>query len=167
MELPEHVRAGLARWTAEAVAGREGLRAVPEASLHVTLVFLGQTPASDVPAVWGSVPDGVRAPSLTGAGLLALPRRRPHVFALTLGEHDGGAATLQRGIAEALGVAERRPWLPHITLARVRKGHRVTRLADDPPRVDPFDATAVSLLRSHPGSRYEVLERAELEPQSS
>jgi 2'-5' RNA ligase len=133
----------------------------------VTLVFLGQTPASDVPAVWDAVPDGVRAPRLTPTGLLALPRRRPHVFALGLEEQDGRAAALQRGIAGTLGVGEGRPWLPHVTLARVRKGQRVSRLADDPPRVDPFDAPAVSLLRSHPGSRYEVVERAELGAQSS
>jgi 2'-5' RNA ligase len=157
----------LARWTSAAVGSREGVRPVPEASLHVTLVFLGSTPAGEVPRIWGAAPRDGRAPRFTPTGLVALPRRRPRVFALGLEDEGGRAAALQRAIAGALGSSEVRPWLPHLTLGRVGKGHRIVQLASDPPAVDPFAATAISLLRSHPGSRYEVVERAEFADQSS
>jgi 2'-5' RNA ligase len=165
--LPDAVRSLLAGWTSAAVAGREALRPVPEASLHVTLVFLGSTPPGAVDRIWAAVPRDRRAPRFAATGLVALPRRTPRVFALGLEDEGGHAAALQQAIAEALGDAEGRRWFPHITLARVRKGHRIAHLASDPPAVDPFAATAVSLLRSYPGSRYEVVERTELGGQSS
>ena len=140
---------------------------MPEASLHVTLVFLGATDPAEVARIWAAVPAGAPAPQLAGSEVVALPRRRPRVFALGLEDRGGHAAELQRGIAGRLHEDEGRPWLPHVTLARVRKGHRATHLATDPPAIEPFAPPAVSLLRSHPGSRYELLERAELTPKSS
>ena len=161
------MRSRLAAWTSDAVAGREGLRAVPEASLHVTLVFLGATDPAEVARIWAAVPAGPPAPQLAGSEVVALPRRRPRVFALGLEDRGARATELQRAIAAHLGEDEGRPWLPHVTLARVRKGHRATHLATDPPAIEAFAPPAVSLLRSHPGSRYEVLERSELLAQSS
>ncbi len=155
----------LAAWTADAVGSREGLRAVPEPSLHVTVVFLGSTPASEVAGIWRAAAAALPAapaPELAGAGLVALPRRRPRVFALGLEDRGGRAAALQRALAGVLDTDAGRPWLAHVTLARVGKGHRVAHLATDPPAVEPFVAPALTLLRSHPGSRYELLERLEL-----
>jgi len=156
------VRAELAAWTATAVAGRDALRAVPEPSLHVTLVFLGSTEASEVPRIWSAVSADPVAPVLAGRELVALPRRRPRVFALGLEDRDGRAADLQQVVAGALGQDEGRPWLPHVTLARVRKGRRAGHLAAEAPAPAPFTVPAISLLRSHPGSRYEVVERRAL-----
>lgn len=161
------MRAALARWTAGAVAGRQGLRAVPEPSLHVTLVFLGSTPAAEVARIWATVPRDAAAPELSATGLVALPRRRPRVFALGLADEGGRAAALQGRLARALDRDERRRWLPHVTLARVGKGARVAHLATDAPELAPFTAPAVALLRSHPGSRYEVVERVAFAGQSS
>ncbi len=162
LELPARTRAALAAWTESAIAGRDALRAVPEPSLHVTLVFLGSTEPAEVPRIWSAVPVSGAAPVLSGGALVALPRRRPNVFALGLEDRDGRAGALQRAVAAALGHDERRPWLPHVTLARVRKGGRVAHLATEAPALEPFTAPAISLLRSHPGSRYEVVERRTL-----
>jgi 2'-5' RNA ligase len=128
----------------------------------VTLVFLGSTDPGEVGRIWSAVPDDPVAPVLAGRGLVALPRRRPNVFALGLEDRDGRAAELQRAVAADLGRDEDRPWLPHVTLARVRKGHRAAHLATDAPELAPFIVPAISLLRSHPGSRYEVVERRAL-----
>jgi 2'-5' RNA ligase len=164
------VRAKLAGWTARAVAGREALRAVPEPSLHATLVFLGSTPPEEAARIWAAaaaaVPRGP-APELAGLGLVGLPRRRPRVFALGLEDRGGRATALQRGVEGSLDAGEGRPWLAHVTLARVRKGERVAHLAGDAPTTEPFRSPAMALLRSHPGSRYEVVERLPLGGQSS
>ena len=97
----------LADWTAEAVGARDGLRAVPEPSLHVTLVFLGSTPERRRPRHLDGraprPPRGAAAPGLAGAGLVALPRRRPRVFALQLEDHGGRAKGLQRSVAARPG----------------------------------------------------------------
>ena len=162
------MRSELARWTVAAVAGRDGLRAVPEPSLHVTLVFLGATETDEIPRIWSAVPERFPAPELVPSGIVALPRRRPRVFALGLEDRDGRATELQRRVAEGLGDGDGgRPWLPHVTLARVRKGPRVAHLSTEAPVLDPFAPRAVALMRSHPGSRYEVVERTELVAQSS
>jgi len=128
----------------------------------VTLVFLGSTDPSEVPRIWSAVPRHPAAPVLAGGALVALPRRRPRVFALGLEDRGGRAGDLQRAVAGALGHRERRPWLAHVTLARVRKDRRITHLATEAPALAPFTAPAISLLRSHPGSRYEVVERRTL-----
>jgi hypothetical protein len=73
----------------------------------------------------------------------------------------GGAAGGARGAAGAWGwyAAERRPWLAHVSVARVgRTGGDLRAIAP----LDPFPATAVLLLRSWPGSRYEPLHRVAL-----
>lgn len=140
---------------------------MPESSLHVTLVFLGSTAPADVDRIWAAVPTIPWAPILAATGLVALPRRRPRVLALGLEDQGGRAAALQRAITAALDEAEGLPWLPHVTLARVRKGRRVAHLATGPPVLEPFAASGVALLRSHPGSRYEVVERVALSAQSS
>jgi 2'-5' RNA ligase len=60
---------------------------------------------------------------------------------------------------------EPRSFLPHATVARVRRGGRVPR---EPPSGVPqisFDGTDVTLYRSHldgAGARYEALRRVEL-----
>jgi len=166
LELPADVRSRLAGWTTAAVGARDGVRAVPEPSLHITLVFLGSTPAADVRGIWTAASEaaaGTAAPALAGAGLVALPRRRPRVFALQLEDHGGRAADLHQSVAGALDAGEGRPWLPHVTLARVAKDARMVSLDTEAPVVEPFQAPAMSLMRSHPGSRYELVERLELD----
>ena len=60
-----------------------------------------------------------------------------------------------------------RPFRPHVTVARVRRGPRPSRDLPDPPRAT-FAGEAVTLFRSHLGrgpARYEALERVELTSQ--
>ena len=63
--------------------------------------------------------------------------------------------------AEALGVVEERAYRPHVTAARGRD----VQARGLPPRPDlgTFAATAATLLRSHPGSRYEALVSVQLD----
>jgi len=171
LELPEDYRSRLVAWRDEAVAAREDMRPVAASALHVTLVFLGWQAEKDlarVAAVVGRACSG-RAPArLLARGVVGVPSRRPRLFALDL--EDGGDATraLQAALADELSAArfygpEKRPFWPHVTLARVRRGRRAEMLESvEPPPSEPFDSAAVTLYRSTlrpQGALYEPLER--------
>jgi 2'-5' RNA ligase len=99
-------------------------------------------------------------------GALWLPRRRPGVLAVGL-EDLGGAlahtqAALSAGLADA-GVyrPESRPFLAHVTVARVRHRERLRgrELAPPPPSLT-FEADTITLYRSDltpAGASYEAL----------
>ena len=97
-------------------------------------------------------------------GVVGVPRRRPRLFALELEDVGGRGAALQAAVAAALGEPVERPFWPHVTLLRVRKGRRPE--APSPPGdLDPFAPTDLALYRSHTGpegARYEALERRAL-----
>jgi 2'-5' RNA ligase len=174
LELPESVRSGLAEWSRDAVAGREGLRAVAPDALHVTLAFLGHVDAAEVPAIGAAVAgacSGLSEAVLRPVGVVAVPPRRPRLFAVDLEDAGGGAARVQAAVSEALAAGgwydpERRPFWPHVTVVRVGRGAgRVPRLDGSGPPSEPAVASSVALLRSHLGrgpARYEALERVAL-----
>jgi RNA 2',3'-cyclic 3'-phosphodiesterase len=169
LELPEDVRAALTAWTPSA----PGLRAVPAAQLHVTLAFLGERPEPQAARVAALLPGVGRAVAqLTLGAPLWLPARRPRVLAVAIGDGDGALAALQRdlvaGLVEAIGfAAQRRPFLAHVTVGRVRGDRDGAAAArdeplDPPPAVGAFSAAALTLMRSRlspHGARYEALER--------
>ena len=165
-ELPEAAVDALLAWRPE----HEALRPVPRESLHVTLAFLGERPESVVPVVGGLLGEVARpVDGLTLERARWLPPRRPRVLAVELGAADGLAAmhaalvaALERAIAF---VPEKRRFLPHVTVARVRG-----RAPDDDlpelPYAGEFGATSLTLFRSRlspKGARYEALARASLE----
>ncbi|MGI8750478.1 MAG: RNA 2',3'-cyclic phosphodiesterase [Thermoleophilaceae bacterium] len=159
LDLPEEVRAAVAGWTLGALHGRGDLRPVPEAALHVTLVFLGGVEPGRVADVWEAVAgawEGCRAPGLGVSGVVGLPQDRPRLFALGLCDEAGRAAALHGAVAGALEAAElyepggRRFW-PHVTVARVRRGARSAHMGSDPPALGRFVAPALTLYRSGRG----------------
>jgi 2'-5' RNA ligase len=173
LELPSRVRSALDAWRAEAVGSREDLRLVAESSLHVTLAFLGSRPATELPDIGAAVArsaDGMAASRLRVAEVKPIPPRRPRLFAFDLVDADGAAEAVQAAVAEALASGgfykpEKRPFWPHVTFARVRRGvRRVKPISLSPPELS-FTARHVTLYRSHlspRGARYEALERVEL-----
>ncbi len=175
LELGAVVRAALADWGSAQVGHVGALRRVRPESLHVTLCFLGSHPMSAV----GEIGDacraaaGLPAPRLRVGDALWLPRRRPRVLAIELADDGAGGdagggrlAALQSALGAALQAGgfykpETRPFLGHVTVARVASGKRVAPVALEPPESFRFDATHVTLYRSLLGSgpaRYEALE---------
>ena len=167
-ELPGEVVETLVEWRPRA----DGLRPVAPEALHVTLAFLGAREEGDV-ALIAPVLERVARPvdGLSLERALWLPKRRPRVLAVELGDADGALGALQAelaaGLQEAIGwQPERRPFLAHVTVARVRSGgggHPPA--ADDPPALRPFGAPALTLFRSllsPRGARYEPLTRIKL-----
>lgn len=176
LDLPQAAVEALLAWRAPLLRGGEQasgpavLRAVAPAALHVTLCFLGATPETEIAplgaAVAACAAEAAGAPELALGAALWLPRRRPRVLAVALEDRRGELAALQAGLAAQLAAggwydAQARPFLPHVTVARVRGGARAARdPAPPPPEPLVFDAAAVTLYRSrlHPdGARYEPL----------
>jgi 2'-5' RNA ligase len=186
LDLAERDRTALAAWRDELVAGRDDLRPVAEAALHVTLAFLGYRPEKEIASIAaavGAAAAPVRAPRLAPAEVVARPRKRPRVFALDLHDEGDACAALQQVVSDALAAArlytpEKRPFRPHVTLARVKRDRRARspgapapaatptpapdapRLPSDPPPLAPFAAAQVTLYRSTlrpQGALYEPL----------
>jgi len=172
LQLPEDARARLAQWGRAAAAGDPSLRPVAAESLHVTLHFLGERPAGEVEGLRACVRAACTAPIvLRSAGALWLAPRRPHVLTCAMEDGSGALEALHAELGAALAGAapgwapERRPFHPHVTVARVRRG---TAPADGAPPAAPslrFRAAAVALMQSRlepSGARYETLERIAL-----
>lgn len=170
LDPPAGARTQLAGWRDALVAGRDDLRAVPETSLHVTLVFLGYRFEKEIETIaqtaFAAV-EGLSQARLTPAGVRALPPRAPRLFALDLDDEDGRCAAIQSAAESALASArlhrpERRAFWPHVTLARVKRGRRAAPLAADaepPPSFDAADVVLYRSLLSPQGARYEPLAR--------
>jgi 2'-5' RNA ligase len=174
MDLPEPARVELAKWRAEAFAGREDVRLVAPEAVHVTLVFLGYKPEKEIPRIAelmrASVPGG-EPPELAAMGVKPVPPRRPRLFALDLDDDGGRAVAVQAVLSEAfaaekLYVPEKRPFWPHLTLARVKRFAVAQPLEAPPPPSAAWRADAVTLYRStllRQGARYDALERVPFE----
>jgi RNA 2',3'-cyclic 3'-phosphodiesterase len=170
LELPEDARAAIVDWQGEAFGGlSRSVRLVRPAALHVTLVFLGHHPEDDVPAIREaclSELGGLAAPALTAVGVKPVPPRRPRLWAVDLDDADRRAAAVQAAVQSPLFEGgwyepEKRPFWPHLTVARLRARERPPRVAIDPPPV-VFVASEVVLYRSRlsrAGADYEPLAR--------
>lgn len=178
LELPAQVRSAIVAWGREALSD-PALRLPALDSLHITLAFLGWLPEKEIPRL-AEIVEASGGP----AARIELrdpapipPRGRPRLFALPA--DSPGAVSLQAGLGERLIEArlyepEKRPFWPHVTVARVRPegrgSKRPMRLARQPsglPRelLRPFDGVRMTLYRSElkpQGARYIPLARIEL-----
>ena len=119
-------------WRDRLIAGRRDLRPVRPEALHVTLVFLGWQDEAAAERIAAAAFDAVGQPGpplLTPAGVRPLPPRDPRLFALDLEDEDDRAVALQAAVSDALEAGrwyrpEKRPFWPHMTLARVKRGVR-------------------------------------------
>jgi 2'-5' RNA ligase len=108
--------------------GLEGLRWVRAEGIHLTLKFLGETPAGRVPAIEAALAEAVRGipphtVSLNGLGTFG-GRRNPRVVWVDVVGEVETLHRLQQRVDLALGrigfPREDRNFSPHLTLARVR-----------------------------------------------
>lgn len=178
LDLPEAVRAGIVAWGGGALADPSLRLARPE-SLHITLAFLGYLPEKEIPRLEEIVAtSGGRAPSIELGDPVPRPERgRPRLFALPA--ESPGTIALQAGLEEKLVAArlykpEKRPFWPHVTVARVRREERGSKRparVSRPPRglpkglLQPFDAVRIVLYRSQiqpQGAQYTPLAQVEL-----
>src|SRR3954451_3846509 len=130
LELPDEFRERLARWREDAYRELPGLRLPARETLHVTLVFLGYQAERDIERIteicFAEAPGRF---ALEVVGMKGVPPRRSRLHALDLSDRDGGLARWQAALSERLARAglyepEKRPFWPHVTLARVKRGVR-------------------------------------------
>lgn len=168
---PPEVGAELLRWARSSLRAREGrVRLLAPESLHVTLLFLGERPATEIDelaeALAGAAAEGAACELETGAPLW-LPPRRPRALAVEIREASGALAALQRRLAGALcAIAELpvpRRFRAHLTLARTRSDPSPGELPPTPSL--RFTAEELVLYHSHlepRAARYERLAAAPL-----
>ncbi|MDQ6778771.1 MAG: RNA 2',3'-cyclic phosphodiesterase [Actinomycetota bacterium] len=168
LDLDERARSALGEWREGIVSNLSGIRPVAEDGLHVTLCFLGTCAVAEVDAIAAACAIEAGAPvcGLRLGGGMWLPRRRPRVLAVAVEEDDGALARVQSALAQALRDGgwyrpDTRPYLAHVTVARVAKDQRLRRgPLPPPPCVALAEATTLTLYRSHlssRGSRYEAV----------
>jgi 2'-5' RNA ligase len=163
LRVPDDVLREIERWQSSQLPR---VRLVPGDHLHVTLAFLGHRPADELDAIVGAL----RAAAPEAGEIRLSPiryRETRSVGMLVLEDEDGCAGVLAsrlHELLEGLGVyrRERRPWLPHLTVARWRQRPRLQPELPSVGTFVPSDAAAY-LSRLHPGgARYEVLESVAL-----
>jgi 2'-5' RNA ligase len=172
LELPPRARSSLAQWSGDQLQAVSGLRTIEPESLHVTLCFLGWRPAAEIERIGPECQTvaGERSVDLSFAEVLWLPSRRPKVVAIELDDRGGRLTELQSRLSDRLSAAglyepERRPFLGHVTVARVARNARLRPVEVPAPSPLRFRASTVTLFRSRlgpPRARYEPLTRVRL-----
>lgn len=178
LDLPDGVREGIVAWGRRELVD-PALRVVRPESLHVTLAFLGYLPEKEIERL-GEIVAGLRspAPGIRLGDPIGRPSgRHPRLFALPV--DSPGAIALQSELEEKLVAArlyepEKRPFWPHVTVARVKpegKGSKrprqVERLPDGLPKdlLQPTRAVRARLYRSElkpSGAEYRPLAQVKL-----
>jgi RNA 2',3'-cyclic 3'-phosphodiesterase len=166
IELPEHAKQGLGT-TIELLRlalHSDAPRWVRPEGIHLTLQFLGATPQARVPEIMGALEAAVCGvpPFRLAAGTLGSfgGRQRMRVIWLGLSGDEPAVAHLAarvHRVLQPLGfAADREPFRPHLTLARVRDdASREERqrvydmlLGTSPPELPPFRVQNISLMQS-------------------
>jgi 2'-5' RNA ligase len=178
LDLPEPVRKDISAW-GESELADPALRRVPQESLHVTLAFLGNRPLDDVERIEEAMEEAADRPVLLElGGPVGRPARgRPRLVALPV--LHGPVPGLRERLSEVLSFErlyepEKRPFWPHVTVARVRaegRGSRRPMRVEVPPGPSPtertgwFSGVRISLYRSElqpSGARYVPLAQVQL-----
>jgi RNA 2',3'-cyclic 3'-phosphodiesterase len=164
--LPGSAVRAIVRWQREMLDVPEGVRVVPRDNLHATIAFLGSRPADELESIAAAVGEA----ALDGARPVLRPTRYRETRAvgmLVFEDEDGRARRIAQDIQqrlERLGVykAEKRPWLPHVTVTRFRQPPRLKPPLPDLGAVRPSEAAVYHSVLRPGGAQYEILESVAL-----
>jgi len=159
LRLPDGILDAVVRWQHEHVTAG---RVVPRENLHLTLAFLGWTPARAVDGIVADLRDATAAAEPIELEPVRYREGRS-VGMLVLSDAGGRGARLAddlHGRLERLGVYRRegRPWLPHLTVVRFRERPRLRPPLPDLGRFGPSDAALYNSLLRSAGAQYVVME---------
>lgn len=168
LDLPESLKEGIVAWGRRELRD-PALRVVPPESLHVTLAFLGYLPEKEVERL-AEIVAGLRTPAPTialGDPIAKPSRGRPRVLALPVdspGTVDLQAELERELVAKRLYKPEKRPFWPHVTVARVKSEGRGSRR---PMQVSTLPGALTKALSQPTGAIRTALYRSELNPQGA
>jgi RNA 2',3'-cyclic 3'-phosphodiesterase len=193
LNLPDEFLDGLVAWQEEAFADRRDLRVLSRYSLHITLVFLGYQTEKDIDRIAElSFAEPSSRFSMRAEDIVEVPPRRPRLYAIGMEDKDEALGKFQAGIAERLQKAglyepEKRPFWPHLTIARFKQTERhrtaggprgrpdrvsggSSEPAGPPPEFpdelrEPFEAARLTLYKSTlkpQGAEYDPLAKMDL-----
>ena len=160
LDIPEAIKERLAALQNILRAGGASASWVRPANIHLTLKFLGDVPAANLPQITAAVTRAAgscRRFSVTVEGVGCFPSaRNPKV--LWVGIESGSAAlqilhqALEGELASAGFPREAKRFSPHLTLARIRNPHYARSLAEELIRegfaAETFTASEVLVMRS-------------------
>lgn len=167
-ELPSAVRDGLAAIQRDLQAGgADGLRWVRPEGIHITLKFLGEVAAGRLPAIKARLAQAIASPLTIHLRPAAVGSFGSRTGLRVVWVGLAGDLAALAGVAESVDAAmsglgfdaERRPFKPHLTLARVREDatpHQRARLTEllaryEPPALPAFTVDHIVLMRSRIG----------------
>ncbi len=131
IELSEEAKKGLARLRKELERDEHKfVKWVDPGGIHLTLKFLGNIPAkwvTEITEAMGKAARGIYPFHLEISGLGTFPNlKQARVFWVGIGGEVDKLSSLQQNIDSALAALgfakEERPFVPHLTLARIREG---------------------------------------------
>ena len=131
VELPEEAKRGIARLKEELVRDEHKfVKWVDPGGIHLTLKFLGNIPSKQITEITeaiGKAGQGISRFHLEISGLGAFPSlKQARVLWVGIGGEVDVLSRLVQNVDSALAVIgfakEERPFVPHLTLARVKQG---------------------------------------------
>jgi len=167
VDLPDDARRRLTDWARAARHGRRALRLLEAEQLHLTVKFLGVRAPWEMEAARAALAASVGPMGILELGApLWLPARRPRALAVEVHDRSGGLSRLHATVGAALEAAidsppERRPFRPHVTVARMRGGMAPSERVLVPTPALCFGAERLTLYRSRlspDGASYEAID---------
>jgi 2'-5' RNA ligase len=174
LDLPDGARSALAQWRADHLSHVAGarLRLIEPDAFHVTLCFLGGRAIADIDPIAAACETAASQPAveLSLGAPVWLPARRPRSIAVKLVDTRHLLSGLHRALSQRLQAGgwyepEARPFLPHVTMARLGRSDRVRASQLPSPSPCAVVCSAITLYRSHLGSggaRYEAVHTVQL-----
>jgi 2'-5' RNA ligase len=176
LALPVDFLERLDHWRSDAYAMLPAFRLPASSGLHVTLVFLGYQYERDLERLKQlALADPPGRLDLQAGEVVPVPPRRPRLHALELEDGSGTLTAWQSEVSARLAAArlyrpEKRPFWPHLTIARAKRGREREAVGVEPPCLprtlqEPFSAEQVALYSSTlspAGAVYEALASAQL-----
>lgn len=165
--VPEHISRKLEDWTLDHKAQLRFRKWTHPRDYHITLQFLGDTPAAKREALQNVLGEARAMPislALNGAGTFGLPKAPRVLWAAVAGNLQGLASLHMEVIKATRSIGfepEDRPYSPHITLARgfIGTGGMPAEALLSAPASFEWEADRFVLMRTHMNASpmYEVI----------
>jgi 2'-5' RNA ligase len=172
VDLPSEAVDRLLGWQQQYLVSDRALRMTPAEQLHVTLVFLGQMDERELEVAADQLEriEDLSSFTMTATHLVGLPKGRiPRVIAAGFDEpivriseiHDELAAAL---MAKRLYKKEKRPYFPHVTIARARGRPRIipSEITPEPVQFTAVRVTLYNSILKPKGAEHQALKTVQL-----